>query len=82
MKRRGDLTDLQKESLKRLGALPDDGWHRATYAGERVTLASLHTRGLAKRQAWRKSTAPAYEYRLSDALQAAVDIHRARRAAA
>ena len=41
-------------------------WYRATSEGERVTLASLHRRGLLERRAWRGEAGDcntAYEYR-------------------
>jgi len=51
--RRRVLTDLQRQSLKRLLDNDPQPYHRARHAGERVTLASLHTRGLVERRAWR-----------------------------
>lgn len=72
--RGSDLTELQRASIVRCYRAGQEGrWHRSTYAGERVTLASLHTRGLLERRAWRGAEGradSAFEYRCTPALQA------------
>jgi hypothetical protein len=44
------LTASQVRQLLRLAQAPVGSWHAARDHGERVTLASLHGRGLAERQ--------------------------------
>jgi len=66
------LTDLQRETLAQvIRATHAGGWYRAAGSGERVTLASLHARGLLVRRVWKESKAaaargdyssPAHEY--------------------
>lgn len=64
------LTALQREVLVRVFRSTREGaWYRAQTSGERVTLASLYTRGLLTRQARRGvegEANSAYEYRLSE----------------
>jgi len=67
------LSTKQRDTLMSV-ALVDrrHGWYRAASSGERVTLASLYTRNLLVRRAWRvgKSNADnAYEYRLTDVVR-------------
>ena len=45
-------TAMQRASIRR-ALLVHPAWVRASYAGERVTLASLYYRGLMERRAWR-----------------------------
>lgn len=64
------LTDKQLTSLTRaILAAKNERWIRAVDHGERVTLASLHTRGLVRRNAWRGSEGErdaAYEYQATE----------------
>lgn len=59
-----NLTQRQRETLGRVRRSTTE-WYRASGNGERVTLASLHRRGLLRRRAWRKgksSADDAHEY--------------------
>lgn len=70
------LTAAQRRLLVHLHRQPADTWYRAAHHGERVTLASLHTRGLADRQPWRGdgiSRDSAFEYRLTAGMRDAID---------
>lgn len=75
------LSDLQRAALRRaLEAYPDS--IRSITAGDRVTLSSLHTRGLLTRRAWRGdgvSRDSAFEYTATPGLVTAVARSRARR---
>lgn len=66
---KSDLTDLQKEVFKTVArATANGGWYRAAHPGQRVTLVSLHRRGLLNRRAWRGkegSADAAHEYQPS-----------------
>jgi hypothetical protein len=66
------LTPAQKATVRRLiGPTAANDWSRALSAGERVTLASLYSRGFAVRRPWRgREGEPdsAYEYKLTPAL--------------
>jgi hypothetical protein len=70
------LTQLQRESLlAALAAHRRGEWHRARTSGERVTLASLESKGLLERRAWRGDGVnrnSAFEYRASAALLSAI----------
>ena len=70
------LTTLQKRVLATVVLATEAGrWYRATGSGERVTLASLHSRGLAVRRAWRGVEGErdaAHEYRAAEVVLAAV----------
>ena len=67
------FTTLQRLMLVRVALTEADGdWYRARSSGERVTLASLHTRGLLLRRAWRGTEgdrSAAHEYRLHELLR-------------
>jgi len=66
------LTQPQRAQLVRALRARQDGteWIRSQDHGQRVTLASLYTRGLLTRRAWAKAgtTSPAHEYRMADDL--------------
>jgi hypothetical protein len=66
---RPTLTKLQLGALATVyGATRRATWHRAASSGERVTLASLHTRGLLQRRARRGAEGEAnaaYEYQVT-----------------
>lgn len=68
------LTQLQREVLLAVARNCRAGfWYRAQSSGQRVTLASLHRKGLLTRRVRRKganSADNAYEYRLSEAVRA------------
>lgn len=76
------LTDLQRQTLSRVAmAQAADAWYRAGSSGERVTLASLHTRGLLDRRAWRGVEGErdaAHEYRLHERLAELVPLAKAK----
>lgn len=75
------MTTAQLRLTVRLYRLPADQWYRSARHGERVTLASLHTRGLAERRAWRGVEGhpdAAHEYRLTATMRAAIDKARAK----
>lgn len=67
MSKTPNLTRLQIHALMRgIAAAEKDTWIRALSSGDRVTLASLHTRGLLERRAWRGAEGEAnaaHEYR-------------------
>ena len=67
------LTELQKEVFKKVvRATLNNEWYRAARSGERVTLASLHTRGLCRRRAWRGiegQADAAHEYQVGPEVQ-------------
>ncbi len=74
------LTNKQRGQIRRLGTGDVVAWRRARDHGERVTLASLRSRGILERRAWRgKEGDPnaAYEYRLVNRIRAAVGRRRA-----
>jgi hypothetical protein len=77
--RRG-LTPVARETLAHVAREHRAGrWARARRHGERPSLASLHARGLVVRRPWRGADGAAdaaYEYRLSDALAAAIERNR------
>ncbi len=80
------LTDLQKAALRRVRshelAGGADAWFRSETAGDRVTLASLDSRGLLRRRPWRGdgiSRDSAFEYRLADELRDALNRKTAER---
>lgn len=57
-----------------------EGWYRSESNGERVTLASLHARGLLVRRARRGVAGEpdaAYEYDLADAVRVALTTKKA-----
>lgn len=76
------LTPLQKAAFVNVVRAQAKGqWYRATNSGERVSLASLYRRSLAKRRAWRGqegASDAAYEYQLEasvvEVLQASPDL--------
>lgn len=80
------VAELGRPELLELWHAEPGGWIRSLDHGQRVTLASLHYRGLLERRAWDKAgtTSPAHEYRLCDELyqrqqqQALADRHLAR----
>lgn len=63
------LSALQRASLAAcIRAARGGQWHRAESSGERVTLASLFTKGLVERRTWRgldDEPNAAHEYRAS-----------------
>lgn len=75
------LTALQVESIGYVAGVDrTGGWARARTAGERVTLASLETRGWLERRAWRGdgiSRDSAFEYRLAPIVRAELERRRA-----
>lgn len=66
------FTQLQRQVLTKVIRITHAGdWYRAEDHGERVTLASLHTRGVLTRRIWKENQAaatrgayssPAHEY--------------------
>lgn len=75
---RTGLTQAQRDQIER-AYLAGDTYIRATCAGERVTLASLHGRGLMVRRVWSQNEAkaargeyasPAHEYQLAPHVRA------------
>ena len=66
------FTDVARESLAHVARAHFAGeWARARRAGERPSLASLHTRGFVIRRPWRGVEGDpdaAFEYRLSDGI--------------
>lgn len=78
---RTQLSALQRQTLVRaMRATAQGVWIRALTSGERVTLASLHTRGLLVRRVWKESrvaaargdySSPAHEYQVAPELAAA-----------
>ncbi len=76
------ISELQRQTLARVAmAHAGAGWYRANSSGERVTLASLHTRGLLIRRAWRGVEGDrdaAHEYRLHALLRELLPVARAK----
>jgi hypothetical protein len=80
------LSDLQRQTLVRvIRATARGQWCRALGSGERVTLASLHAKGLLVRQVWKESksaaarghySSPAHEYQATAlVMQAATEMY-------
>lgn len=76
---RTGLTQAQRDQIERAYLAGPDTYIRATCAGERVTLASLHGRGLMVRRVWSRNEAaaargayasPAHEYQLAPHVRA------------
>jgi hypothetical protein len=71
--RRRHLTALAVENLSRAVVARrngGDGWIRSRTAGDRPSLAALHTRGLLERRVWRTARSDAdraFEYRITRA---------------
>ena len=76
------LTALQRQTLAAVACCQARGdWYRAESSGERVTLASLHSRGLLIRRAWRGIEGgrdAAHEYRLHERLHELLPLARQR----